>query len=371
MTNFYTLHFNGQVGRFTDETACCAALSTTKGIAFTNKADFDVAMASSRGEFQVMIFNSMLLQAQNAGLDAGLAKPVKKFENRQIALTRIFSLAAALGDQYKDPAAEAPEAPLGGFPSISVNGGPAISPLPDDAPGIHLVPQAQDRLAKAVEGAEAAALANPSPSAVARASELPDHTVPTEEVAQHYGDVTVDNCSADIIYCPACMGITGLVVNSENTQVISCNDCGWKLGDPIGPPEATPIQPTIEVNDMAKKTKKSAAPKATKRAAKTAKAPAPPKVKKAAAAAAAAAPAKAAAPADKIQAALARDTKLAQVVGMLKAKGGTTIAAVMAETGWQKHTCRGFFAGTCKKKLGLVVISEKPANGGDRIYRVA
>src|SRR5262244_3353181 len=38
-------------------------------------------------------------------------------------------------------------------------------------------------------------------------------------------------------------------------------------------------------------------------------------------------------------------------------------------TGWQRHTVRGVFSGTLKKKLGLTLASAKEARG--RVYRIA
>ena len=57
-----------------------------------------------------------------------------------------------------------------------------------------------------------------------------------------------------------------------------------------------------------------------------------------------------------------------RVLGLLQAKGGTTIAAVSKVTGWQPHSVRGFFAGVVKKRLGLTLASEKTKSG--RIYRI-
>jgi hypothetical protein len=38
-------------------------------------------------------------------------------------------------------------------------------------------------------------------------------------------------------------------------------------------------------------------------------------------------------------------------------------------TGWQRHTVRGVFSGTLKKKLGLTLASAKEERG--RVYRLA
>lgn len=61
-------------------------------------------------------------------------------------------------------------------------------------------------------------------------------------------------------------------------------------------------------------------------------------------------------------------TKNAQAVALLKDRAGTTIAAIMAATGWQLHSVRGFLAGVVRKKLGLNLVSE-PGEGG-RVYRI-
>jgi hypothetical protein len=62
------------------------------------------------------------------------------------------------------------------------------------------------------------------------------------------------------------------------------------------------------------------------------------------------------------------DTKNAQLLAMLQARAGTTIAAMMAATGWQQHSLRGFLAAVVRKRLGLNLVSE-PAESG-RIYRI-
>jgi hypothetical protein len=62
------------------------------------------------------------------------------------------------------------------------------------------------------------------------------------------------------------------------------------------------------------------------------------------------------------------DTKHARVIAMLKRPAGATIAAIMAATGWQQHSVRGFLAGVVRKKLRLNLVSDQTDKG--RVYRI-
>ena len=62
------------------------------------------------------------------------------------------------------------------------------------------------------------------------------------------------------------------------------------------------------------------------------------------------------------------NSKQARVLALLRGPNGATIGTVMRSTGWQPHTVRGFFAAVVRKKLGLVLESEKM--DGERVYRI-
>ena len=64
-----------------------------------------------------------------------------------------------------------------------------------------------------------------------------------------------------------------------------------------------------------------------------------------------------------------RPSKQDAVIAMLRRPEGATVDEVARATGWQRHTVRGVFSGTLKKKLGLTLASAKEGPG--RVYRVA
>jgi hypothetical protein len=64
-----------------------------------------------------------------------------------------------------------------------------------------------------------------------------------------------------------------------------------------------------------------------------------------------------------------RPSKQEAVVAMLQRPEGATVDEVASVMGWQRHTVRGLFSGTLKKKLGLTLASAQEERG--RVYRIA
>src|SRR5277367_3633196 len=65
---------------------------------------------------------------------------------------------------------------------------------------------------------------------------------------------------------------------------------------------------------------------------------------------------------------LKRPSKQDVVIAMLRLPEGATVDEVASVTGWQRHTVRGLFSGTLKKKLSLTLISAQEERG--RAYRI-
>jgi hypothetical protein len=63
-------------------------------------------------------------------------------------------------------------------------------------------------------------------------------------------------------------------------------------------------------------------------------------------------------------------TKQAQVISLLQRPEGATIAEIVEETSWRSHTARGMISGALKKKLGLLITTEK-VKGRGTVYRLA
>ena len=62
-------------------------------------------------------------------------------------------------------------------------------------------------------------------------------------------------------------------------------------------------------------------------------------------------------------------SKQDEVIAMLRGPEGATVDEVASAMGWQRHTVRGLFSGTLKKKLGLTLASAQEERG--RVYRIA
>ena len=61
-------------------------------------------------------------------------------------------------------------------------------------------------------------------------------------------------------------------------------------------------------------------------------------------------------------------SKQDKILSLLQRPKGATLDALVRETQWQKHSVRGFLAGTVRKKLKLPLLSEKI--DGIRTYRI-
>ena len=64
----------------------------------------------------------------------------------------------------------------------------------------------------------------------------------------------------------------------------------------------------------------------------------------------------------------ARSTKADQILALLKRPSGATLKTIMAVTGWQAHSVRGFISGQLRKRMGLEVRSLE--RNGDRVYTI-
>lgn len=79
---------------------------------------------------------------------------------------------------------------------------------------------------------------------------------------------------------------------------------------------------------------------------------------------------KKASPAGSKRRAVSAQSKQDLVIQMLRRRSGVTIEEIIAETGWQPHSVRGFFSGSVKKKLKLPLAS-KVGKDGVRRYHIA
>src|ERR1700751_4585689 len=58
-----------------------------------------------------------------------------------------------------------------------------------------------------------------------------------------------------------------------------------------------------------------------------------------------------------------RPSKQDKVIAMLRRPEGATVDEIASAMGWQRHTVRGLFSGTLKKKLGLAPASAPEERG--------
>jgi hypothetical protein len=62
-------------------------------------------------------------------------------------------------------------------------------------------------------------------------------------------------------------------------------------------------------------------------------------------------------------------SKTGKILNLLNQPGGATLKEIMTATDWQAHSVRGFLSGTVGKKMSLIVVSTKTADG-DRSYSI-
>lgn len=53
---------------------------------------------------------------------------------------------------------------------------------------------------------------------------------------------------------------------------------------------------------------------------------------------------------------------------MLRRQNGVSLAEIVAKTGWQAHSVRGFLSAVVRKKLGLPLLSDKDEDGVRRYH---
>jgi hypothetical protein len=61
-------------------------------------------------------------------------------------------------------------------------------------------------------------------------------------------------------------------------------------------------------------------------------------------------------------------TKQDLVIHMLRRQSGVSVDDIIAKTGWQQHSVRGFFSGLVRKKLKLPLVSELGKDGVRRYH---
>ncbi len=64
-----------------------------------------------------------------------------------------------------------------------------------------------------------------------------------------------------------------------------------------------------------------------------------------------------------------KGTKQAAMIEMMRRPDGASIEEICAQTSWQKHTVRGVFSNTLKKRLGLTITSHKDEDA-QRRYQI-